>query len=83
MSTATATADRETAPRPWWRFGMMWLVVGGPLAVVIASFATLMLALTHPDPVIESRDDTAADVRQIQSETPALKARNHAATGGR
>lgn len=83
MNTATAPAVPETAPRPWWRFGMMWLVVGGPLAVVIASFATLMLALSYPDPVIESRDDTAADVRQIQSETPALKARNHAATGGR
>ncbi|WP_249937294.1 hypothetical protein [Roseateles sp. DAIF2] len=73
----------QATPRPWWRVGMMWLVIGGPSAVVLASFVTLALALAHPDPVIEAkRVDPSADLRQTQAEQPAMKARNHAATGG-
>jgi len=59
---------------PWWRHGMVWLVVGGPLAVVLASVATLVIALTHPDPVLQVRA-APADAQQ-----PAVQARNHAAT---
>lgn len=60
--------------RPWWREPMVWMVIGGPAAVVVAGFVTLGLALKYPDPVL---DDKA--VKQL----PAQKARNHAATGGR
>jgi uncharacterized protein len=52
----------------WWRNGMVWLVIGGPAAVVIASFATLVLAITHPDPVLST------------AEPPAVQVRNHLAT---
>ena len=31
-----------------WREPMVWLVVGGPAAVVVASFITLALAIRHP-----------------------------------
>lgn len=61
-------------PKPWWREPTMWLVVGGPSLVVIASFITLGLALYYPDPVLAEK--TSAQV-------PAMKARNHAATGVR
>ena len=57
---------------PWWRHRMMWLVIGGPAAVVVASFATLAIAIAYPDPVL-STSSGAAD-------TPAVQARNHAAT---
>lgn len=68
--------QQETPPveRPWWREPMVWMVIGGPAAVVVASFVTLGLALKYPDPVL---DDKAGQ------QVPALKARNHAATGGR
>lgn len=59
---------------PWWRVGMVWLVIGGPLVVVVASFVTLALALRHPDPVLAPSPAAAA------AETPAMQARNHAAT---
>lgn len=86
---------KHNRPRAaWWREPMMWLVVGGPLAVVVASFVTLSLALKHPDPVLGV--DEAADLRTEPpvarptaahapdaSLVPALQARNHAATGGR
>ncbi|MFT4193411.1 nitrogen fixation protein FixH [Ottowia sp.] len=68
------------APQPWWKYGHMWLVVGGPLIVVVASFVTLYLAIRTPDPVYadaaRARPAGEADL------TPAMQARNHAATGG-
>lgn len=62
--------------KPWWRHGMVWLVIGGPAAVVVAGFATLAIALTHPDPVLPTHAATAAD----DAAAPAVQARNHAAT---
>jgi hypothetical protein len=44
--------DAQVQPTVWWRTPMMWLVIGGPAAVVVASFATLALAILNPDPVI-------------------------------
>lgn len=64
-------------PSPWWRHPMMWLVVGGPLAVVLASAVTLALAIRHPDPVQHTQATATA------AELPALQGRNHAATAGR
>jgi uncharacterized protein len=37
---------------PWWKFGHVWMVVAGPAVVVVASFITLYLAITRPDPVV-------------------------------
>lgn len=68
------TAGAEPAPRPWWRFPMMWLVVGGPATVVVAGFVTLGIAITHPDPVLK------ASPAASKSELPAVQGRNHAAT---
>lgn len=69
------TAESPSTPRPaiWWRTPIVWLVIGGPAAVVVASFATLALAIMNPDPVITA---TSTD----NSSTPAIQARNHAAT---
>jgi uncharacterized protein len=53
---------------PWYRHGMVWLVIGGPAAVVVAGIATLVIAIKHPDPVLQT------------TATPAVQARNHAAT---
>ena len=61
---------------PWWRIGMVWLVISGPAAVVVAGFATLYIALDGADPVL--RVDNGATARGV----PALLGRNHAATGG-
>ncbi|MBA4218791.1 MAG: hypothetical protein IIA03_04450 [Proteobacteria bacterium] len=75
--------------RPAWREPMVWLVVGGPASVVVASFISLGLALKHPDPPLDlhagaqrSADDVEpADMRAREGDVPALIARNHAATG--
>jgi hypothetical protein len=63
---------------PWWRHPMVWLVISGPAAVVVAGFWTLWLAIGHPDPVV-----TATPVQASvggDAHTLAMQARNHAAT---
>lgn len=83
--TTQAKFPVDTRVRPWWRERMMWLVVGGPSVVVVASFVTLALALKFPDPVIESKVRLSADKASDEGAAlqPAVKARNHAATGGK
>ena len=59
---------------PWWRVGMVWLVVGGPAFVVVAAIATAVIAYRGADPVVKLP-------QQLQAyEQPAHKARNHAAS---
>ena len=70
----------------WWKYGYVWLVVSGPLVVVIASFITLYLAVTRPDPVIDDYYRKGIEINktlyaQRDSLAPAMQARNHAATG--
>lgn len=86
MQKAPANAHRVA----WWRVPHMWLVVGGPLVVVMASLVTFVIAASHPDPVLNKQDyerDLAAEqekgkARQdaLVSMQPADKARNHAAS---
>jgi hypothetical protein len=74
-------------PAPWWKFGHMWMVVGGPAIVVVASFITLYLAITRPDPVMDQNYyQKGLELNKTMgvnpsSLAPAMQARNHAATG--
>lgn len=73
---------------PWWKFGHVWMVVAGPVVVVLASFVTMYLAITRPDPVV-SEDyyrqgieiNQRLDAQAAASLAPAVQGRNHAATG--
>ena len=38
--------------RRWWQFPLVWLVISGPAIVVVAAFATLAIAIIHPDPEV-------------------------------
>ena len=38
--------------QPWYRHRIAWLVVALPLIAVVASFITLFVALSNPDPVL-------------------------------
>jgi uncharacterized protein len=63
-------------PRPWWRFGMVWLVIGGPAAVVLAALATAVIAFRGADVVVSSPQ---ASSPAPQAEVPAVQARNQGA----
>jgi hypothetical protein len=68
---------------------MMWMVVGGPLAVVLACVATAVAIARHPDPPLtpQQRQELMKAERYDPHQapdalTPAMKARNHAAQAG-
>lgn len=63
---------------PWWQFPMVWLVIGGPAAVVVASLVTAGFAFVGADVVV--RDPVTPKAGGVTSQAPALQARNHAAT---
>jgi hypothetical protein len=72
--------------KPWWQFGHVWLVISGPLVVVIASFITGFLAIQSPDPVIDDYYRKGIEINKTLNAprddmAPAVQARNHAATG--
>jgi hypothetical protein len=68
--------------RIWWRYPMLWLIVGGPAAVVVASLFTAVLAVRGADPVLSHDESGGASVAHQGADalTPAMQARNHAAS---
>jgi hypothetical protein len=64
---------------------MVWLVIAGPLAVVVASLASAVIAWKHIDPVILDPVQGRVHVQDDMSRTadpgdplaPAKTARNH------
>jgi uncharacterized protein len=75
--SASPTPTPIPAP-PWWRVGMVWLVLGGPAAVVVASLVTVTIAYVGAEEVLTQ------PTKQISSEgsahLPAVQGRNHVAT---
>lgn len=77
--------------RRWWQEPMVWLVIGGPLSVVVASIASAVIAWKHIDPVILDPQQGRVHVQDDMSRTadpkdplaPAKSARNHAVTPAR
>jgi uncharacterized protein len=65
--------------QPWWRIRMMWLALGGPAVVAVASLASAMVAVRGADVPLQlpTVDQTAGP---SAAQRPAVQARNHAAT---
>jgi hypothetical protein len=67
----------DAGPRlPWWRVPMVWLVISGPAAVVVAGLVTAFIAVRGADQVLPTDSGAAF------SDKPAVQGRNHAATEG-
>lgn len=72
---ASASRPQETSPaQAWWRYPIVWLVIGGPAIVVVAAIGTAFIAIKGADEVIVTQPDAKF------SERPAIQGRNHAAT---
>ncbi len=67
--------DSKLPVTPWWRVGMMLLVMGGPAVVVVASVVTGVIAWRYGDVPLNLANPPHADTM-----VPADHARNHAAT---
>lgn len=72
---------------PWWRYGYVWLMLSGPIIVIVACFITIYIAITRPDPVIDDNYyRNGMEINKTLNEqhdglAPALQGRNHAGTG--
>lgn len=62
-------------PKPWWKEPLMWLVIGGPLVVVVAGLSTVWIAMRSADTVLPRHQMQA----QSTQELPAMQGRNHVA----
>jgi hypothetical protein len=89
------TTDDEYG-KPWYHYGHAWLVFGGPAAVVVASLITVYIAVMERDPMVDenyyqngininktlaAEADAKNAIEARNALAPAVKARNHAATG--
>jgi uncharacterized protein len=74
------TPAGTSVPPPWWRVGMVWLVLGGPAVVVVASVITAVVAYRGADEVLVQTPSARDAPVQPTALTPAHQARNHAAT---
>jgi uncharacterized protein len=71
----------SNSQRRWWSYGHVWMVIAGPLVVVVASFVTFYLAAHGQDPVLSTQEQVTEAKGSGNALAPALQARNHAATG--
>ena len=69
--------------KPWFRHGMVWMLIAGPALVIVAGVFTAIIAMRSPDPVLANdayEYGQKNDEQAQRSLLPAQKARNHAAT---
>lgn len=92
MNTRVSPPEQKSPPVPWWRVPHMWLVVGGPLVVVVAGIITAVIAINGADPVLNKEEferDLKASTSHLEGQAktdalirmqPAHQARNNAAS---
>jgi hypothetical protein len=81
-----AEMSQPDASTIWWKNGYVWMVLGGPLAVVVASCITFVIAARGSDPVLETPAKVVESAKKAvtpaeDAMVPALQGRNHAAGG--
>ncbi|TFZ07836.1 FixH family protein [Ramlibacter humi] len=78
------TAEQGVPAKPWWRYGLVWLVFAGPAVVVVASFVSFFIAARGSDKLVEEdyyRKGVEINQRLAERNLlPAMQGRNHAAT---
>lgn len=79
--------DQSHDTQPWWQYGHVWLVLAGPIIVIIAGVITAYIAMSAPDPVLAQdyyrrgleMNKTLAEEKAKQL-APAMQTRNHVVT---
>ncbi len=68
------TPATDPIQTPWWRVRMVWLVIAGPLCVVVASLVTVTIAVRGADDILTT---DSSSMKSAHSHVPAVQARNH------
>lgn len=79
MTDKPVASDADPPDRPWWSYGMVWLVIGGPAVVVVAAIGTAVVAVRGADPVVTAPAPSHAGSATDAAQTPAVLARNRGA----
>ncbi len=92
MNAIAMSKSESNSSKPWWKEPYVWLVIGGPLIVVVAAIYTAVIAASNPDPLIDRNASQQAGVSATTERTqqagydaalaklqPAIQGRNHAA----
>lgn len=75
-----AGAGGAAVPTPWWRVGIVWLVLAGPVLVVVAGIATAVLAYRGADEIVPTPAAAGAPATgDAATHMPAMQARNRGA----
>ena len=76
-------------PRPWWKEFYVWMVIAGPVSVVLACAVTGVYIMRGPDALVSEdyyREGIALS-QQLKHASPPMEpaqtGRNHSATGGK
>jgi hypothetical protein len=84
----TPGAEATPLHPPWWREPYVWLVISGPVSVMLACLITAVFIFRGPDAVVpESKyQQGKAIMNEVKTAAPPMlpahTARNHSATGG-
>lgn len=78
--------NQDPQAQAWYRNPFVWMIIGGPSLVIVASFVTLFLAIKYPDPAIDDYYRKGIEINKTldaerDAMAPAVQARNHAQTG--
>jgi len=79
-SNTLTTKAHKLSPTPWWKYGLVWMVIAGPFVVVIAAVFTAVLAFNSNDVIVSDNDPKTAALANYRSMVPAQTASYHAAT---
>lgn len=61
MQEPTNRTDDQVDVRPWFRYGMVWMVILLPLIVVIASLITVVIAHSNAPVLVDRSPGTAVE----------------------
>jgi len=60
--------DKTPIKQPWYKYPMVWFVIGLPLIAVVASIATLVIAVKHSPVVLEHNVSYQSEEKQSQDQ---------------
>ena len=61
--------------QPWYRQFWPWFIIALPASVVIASFFTLWLAISNPDPLVIDEDQYRRLNNELKAQVPVRDAK--------
>ena len=67
------TKPAQVEIEPWYRQFWPWFIIALPASVVIASFVTLWLAVTHPDHLVIDEDQYRNLKSELKAQAPQQK----------